>query len=392
MKIKNMKTILFSVQPCGRAALTACCLLLLLSACNNGYGPWIDPDPVENTTSSTEPMYKGHNLPRLRGVNVFDNEMRQHYLDTLASWNVNHIRWWTTFPSVNTENVNSYLGRIYTELAILNTWLPKFEAAGIYISIVLETAPGGDVSEHVVKQAAYEDAFVAAWDTIASFVAKHPNKKAVYAYDLANEPHAYDHNVTPGLLTWQQLCRKAGKAIRVKDPETAIMYPHPIGYPFDFETFDPGDLPDVIYTQHMYHPYDFTHQGIGGEAAPPPMTYPNENFNKEVLRSYMLNDIGLFAWKNNIQFQIGEFGAVRYAQGAERYVHDLIEIYEEFGFDWAFYAYSDGRQGSHMTVFGCTYLGGSADPNVPGYEGVYMPSNVHPIAKELRRWFKLNKH
>jgi aryl-phospho-beta-D-glucosidase BglC (GH1 family) len=367
-------------------------LLLVLTGCNNGYAPWVDPDPVENATSGADPMYKGHNLPRLRGVNVFDYEMRQSYLDTLASWNVNHIRWWVTFPNVNTENVNSYLGRIYTELAILNTWLLKFKDAGIYISILLETAPGGNVSGEVVKRAEYQDAFVAAWDTIAGFVARHPGKKAVYGYDLANEPHAYDFLVAPGLLAWQPLCRKAGKAIRVKDPETAIIFPNVAGNPFDFETFDPGDLPGVVYTQHMYHPYDFTHQAILGGGTPPPMTYPNENFNKEVLREYLLKDIGQFGRKNNIQFNMGEFGAVRWADGAGRYIRDVIEIFEEFGYDWAFFAYSDGHAGAHMTLFGCTYIGGGPDQSVPGHEGTYQPGNVHPIAKELRRWFKLNKH
>jgi hypothetical protein len=148
---------------------------------------------------------------------------------------------------------------------------------------------------------------------------------------------------------------------------------------FDFETYDPDDLPGVVYTDHFYEPLVYTHQGIVDNA--PPMAYPSAQWNKATLREYLIERMVNFARKNHVHFYFGELGAVRWAEGAGEYIRDVTELMEEFGFDWSFFAYSLG--GDHLTIFGCTHTG-------PQGQGVYVGRNDQ--AWSLLRWFKLNQH
>lgn len=48
--------------------------------------------------------------------------------------------------------------------------------------------------------------------------------------------------------------------------------------------------------------------------------------------------------KNNIEpFRIfvGEFGAWRNAKGADQYLEDLTQLFDEFGWSWAHYAFRE---------------------------------------------------
>ena len=57
--------------------------------------------------------------------------------------------------------------------------------------------------------------------------------------------------------------KKTAKAIRVIDPQRAIIVePAPWGGPGGLRDFAPIDVPNVVYSVHMYEPHAFTHQGF----------------------------------------------------------------------------------------------------------------------------------
>jgi aryl-phospho-beta-D-glucosidase BglC (GH1 family) len=413
--IKKMKTLLktigqrltangqrFSVH---RFPFTVYLIALAMASCNNSYAPWVDPDAIDTPAGNdnNNDIYTGHEgIPRLRGVNALSYDFFQNYLDTLTAWGINHIRWNIVSEVDNStaQNGGSFLNRIDVEIGRLDKWLPQFEERGIYVSICMMNIPGGrdgNAGNLICSNKNYQDTFVEAWEKIAEHYGRDENyagKKAVWAYELANEPGNPDGYAASGLLKWQPLCRKVGKAIREKDPNTAIIFP-PDSWSstIEFETFDPDDLPNVIYTDHMYEPHLFTHQGMSEDN--PPMTYPNDKYNKETLRAFLKTRLVNFAQKNRVHFYVGEFGAVRWAVGAADWVRDVTELLEEYDIDWAFFSFSLGNTGSHLTIFGATHWSsGPPQPVEPGEPEdppvIYMGRT--PQAWELISWFSLNQH
>lgn len=48
-----------------------------------------------------------------------------------------------------------------------------------------------------------------------------------------------------------------------------------------------------------------------------------------------------FAQRYRVHIYVGEFGAVRWAPGNERYLADLVSLFEEYGWDWSFHAFRE---------------------------------------------------
>ena len=388
-----MKTTLFKNRLRLLPTAYCYCLLLLLavSSCNDGYDPWVDPDALDNTgsTSTDVERYTGHppGVPRLRGGNVYSYDFSQALLDTLVSWNVNHLRWNMNFSDMDPTNMTVYMSRVRQECDILKRWLPQLEQHGIYISFCMEITPGGRHPETnqtlVCTEQKYEDGFVEAWSVIASELV---GQKAVWAYELSNEPQIASNLVGDGLLAWMPLCRKVSKAIRTKDPETAIIIAAAnfAGDEAEFESFDPDDVPNVIYTDHMYETGLFTHLYIWEDMEE--MSYPSGTYNKEHLRDFMEKRMNSVSKKHYMHVYIGEFGVVRWAKGADLWLRDVIEIMEELGYDWANFNFClGGETKRHLTVFSAIH-----GTNVNYME--YSEYERTPQFYEMLRWFKLNKH
>jgi len=49
-----------------------------------------------------------------------------------------------------------------------------------------------------------------------------------------------------------------------------------------------------------------------------------------------------FERKHNIPIYVGEFCAIRYLKGSDRWVKDVIDIFEDFGWGWTYQAYRAG--------------------------------------------------
>lgn len=48
-----------------------------------------------------------------------------------------------------------------------------------------------------------------------------------------------------------------------------------------------------------------------------------------------------FQLKYGARIYVGEFSAVRWAPGADRYLEDCISIFEEYGWDWSYHAFRE---------------------------------------------------
>lgn len=334
------------------------------------------------------PTFKGHDLPRLRGVmspNQFDE---QDFID-LQKWNVNLIRWQMTrnWGRANTDlDLDDYDRWINAELDDLQRAADAAHRHGIKLVVDLHWPPGGrldDMTLRMVLEKKYQDHFIALWRRIAERFRGHP---AVWCYDLINEP--VQHQPSPdGVADWLGVQLLAARAIREVDPDTAIS--------IEVDQWDsapafawlaPVDIPNIIYQVHMYWPGQFTHQGVHDKWQAPGVEYPGTpgtigkmHVDKQALRRH-LQPVREFQQQTGAHIYVGEFSAIRWAPGADRYLADCIDFFEEYGWDWSYHAYRE-------------WQGWSLEhPDGPPLQADRLPPNeTSKRAAVLLKWFAKNQ-
>lgn len=335
------------------------------------------PDP------QAPPTYKGHTLPRLRGV-MSPNVFREEDLRVLGSeWNSNLIRWQLTrnWGKPNTDrDLDEYDRWIDARLDDLEKALVACQKYGIKVAIDLHSPPGGRDEESdmtMFYDKKYQDHFVKTWEKIAR---RFKDAPALWAYDLVNEP-VCGKPTAPDMDSLATQVR-AAKAIRMIDPKTAIVIESENwDSPDAFAWLMPVDVPNVIYQVHMYVPHEYTHQGVHRSIEP--ITYPGKingkHYDKEALR-HILAPVRAFQQAYNVHIYAGEFSAIRWAPGAARYLADCIDLFEEYGWDWSYHAYRE-------------WPGWSVEhENLPANPDVHKPAATDTDRKKvLMQWFSKNQ-
>jgi len=337
--------------------------------------------PAEKPTG---PVYKGHDLPRLRGAMIGPAVTEADLRVLGGQWKANHIRWqliWGGFPHSPADKASVEVYRRWLDSALnhLDRLLPVCEELGIMVLIDLHTPPGGRNQANecrMFKEQRFQEAFVEVWEAIAR---RYRGKKAVWGYDLVNEP--VEGVVAEGLMGWHTLATATARKVRQVDPDHAIIIePGPWGGAQGLEWFEPLDVPGIVYSVHMYQPHRFTHQGIHGN--PTGISYPGKvdgkHWDKEALRRVLKPAID-YQRDCGVHIYLGEFSAIRWAPGdsARNYIRDCIEIFEEQGWDWAYHAFRewDGWSVEH----GPNRSDRSPSPTPTGREQL------------LRSWFEKNR-
>ena len=294
------------------------------------------------------PPYKGHSLDRLRGA-VIGPRVTEADLRVLGGeWKANHVRWqliWGGFPRSPADkgDLAAYDAWLEGALERLDGLLPVCRGLGLLVLIDLHTPPGGrnDANEcRLFHEKRFQDKFLEIWDRIAR---RYKGNEAVWGYDLVNEP--VEGDMGEGLMEWQELAELTAKRVRAIDPAHAIVIePAPWGSPGSLAHFAPIDVPGVVYSVHMYMPHKFTHQGVYDN--PRGLEYPGviegKRWDKERLRGALKPALD-FQRDFGVHMYIGEFSAIRWAPGesACTYLRDVIEIMEEYGWDWAYHAFRE---------------------------------------------------
>ncbi|MBL9178317.1 MAG: cellulase family glycosylhydrolase [Verrucomicrobiaceae bacterium] len=333
---------------------TAAWLVLGLEAVNGV--AWFDDVKVTVTARArtrpaqpaTGAVFKGHDLPRLRGAMISPKVTADDLQVLGGEWGANHVRWqllWGGFPHSPADkgDLAAYDAWLESALKHLDELLPVCERLGIKVVIDLHTPPGGrnDAKEcRLFHEKRFQDSFIAWWEKMA---ARYRGNKAVWGYDLVNEP--VEGFVGDGLMDWHTLADATARRVRAIDSEHAIIIePAPWGGPSALEDFEPLEVPGIVYSVHMYEPGQFTHQGVYDRETG--VTYPGDiagsHWDKERLRRALRPAIE-FQRDYGAHIYIGEFSAIRWAPGdsAERYLRDVIDIFEEQGWDWAYHAFRE---------------------------------------------------
>jgi len=296
-----------------------------------------------------QPIFTGHSVPRLRGAMINPDSLTQADLHTLAiDWGANLVRWqlvrWNTPDEQN--SFEAYDEWLDERLQKLDQGIAWAKSMGVMVVVDLHSPPGGEflsagyqgASGGIFNNPAAQAKLVDVWRKIA---ARYKGEKQIWAFELMNEP--VDDDTAEGCDDWQTLALRAGEAIRKIDPDRTLIVDAPAdGAPEGFVGFRPVPLARVVYTFHMYIPYDFTYQHPGAAGAP--LKYPGiiggRIWDKIDLQKAMLPAIE-FCRRYRVQMYVGEFSAIRWAPGGENYLADLISIFEANHWDWSYHAFRE---------------------------------------------------
>jgi hypothetical protein len=325
-----------------------------------------------------------NNVTVLRGTMINPNVTEDHFR-VLRSWNANHIRWqlrWGGFPHgpADTANATEYEAWLETALEHVDSLLPVCRELGIKILLDLQTPPGGrDQNDKwpLFYSKTFQDTFLIVWEKMAN---RYKNETQIMGYDLMNEPD--DRDLVPGLMNWRDLAIEAVQRIRPIDTLHPIFVEaSPVSGPTTLPKFEPLPFDNIMYSFHMYEPYQFIYQNVYTNDTP--IYYPGivagKMWNKEQLRALLQPNVD---WQkaHNVSIHIGEFSAIRWAPGNStcNWLNDVIELFEEFGWNWDYHAFREW-QGWDVEMIG--------DKNHPQHSPV--PTDRQLL---LMEWFKKNQH
>lgn len=309
------------------------------------------PRPMPATRPVADgPPYRGHDLPRLRGAMV-SPDIDDAGLRVLGrEWNANLIRFQLIRHGKPGQPgpLHDYDQWLEGELKKLDAAAESCRRYGMFIVVDLHSPPGGKAttswyigSDHMLfTDRACQDRFVDVWRRIAL---RYRDNPVIWGYDLANEP--VETLVEEDCDDWHGLATRAARAIREIDSRRAIIVePADWGGPGAIVNFQPIDVPNVVYSVHMYLPFHFTHQGIHG--IDKPSVYPGVIDGRMWDRAALeeaLRPVVDFQKRYGVHIYIGEFSAIRWApdNSAYRYLKDVIDIFEQHGWDWSYHAFRE---------------------------------------------------
>jgi len=162
------------------------------------------------------------------------------------------------------------------------------------------------------------------------------------AYDIMSEPVMIVAGKSFKPPQWQQFQLQIINTLRTYDPSRwVVVKPGPWGLPASYENLGAIARPRLIYSVHMYDPHRFTHQGIKHYPFGP--KYPgyigSRMWDARTLEMD-LTPVIRFQQKYKVPVYVGEFSAARWAPGADTYIKNLVTIFNDHGWGWAYFAYS----------------------------------------------------
>ena len=315
----------------------------------------------------------------LRGFMLPARDVTEQDMDDLATWRANLLRFQIRSEghALGVEDADQdleeYAAWVDSRLDNLESVLRWAAERGMKVAVDLHSPPGGKHTIDGVRtmnmffEERFADAFVETWRCIARRFRGHP---AIYGYDLVNEP---EHRMPVPFSYWE-LQRRAAEAIRAIDPDTAIIVESNLSDNAEaYRYLSPLAMDNVIYQVHLYKPYEYTHQGVGGNPlsdSSGPFSYPSASrgWTHELIRE-VLAPVLAFQQKHRCRIFVGEFSAAAWAPGADLWLRDCIDIFEECGWDWTYLSF----RGSG--IFSIEH-----EPIEPGRAGDYnfLPSIDNP--------------
>ena len=266
-------------------------------------------------------------------------------------------------------NADDFTGIEPADLKKLKQVLDTAQKHGVKIVLTMFSLPGARYRQlndykfdyRLWTDEKFQKQALAFWQELARQLKDHP---AVVAYNPLNEPHparkdGFENGNTEGFEEWlgknrgtaadlNRFNRRVVEAIRQVDSQTPILldcwfHAGPEGFQYLKPVKDDG----ILYSFHFYTPWNYTTYRVNKER----FSYPNampvgwssetEKWTSADLRRH-IQPVIEWAKRYNIlpeAIVVGEFGCDRRVGGAREYLSDLITIFNERHWHWAFYSY-----------------------------------------------------
>lgn len=311
-----------------------------------------------------------------KGTNYFNALPSRAWFESAAAANIKFVRltfekWKGAERDFLIGNADEYKGIVESDYQKLISVLNIADSLKIKIVLTPISLPGarwvqnnnGIKDGRLWKDEKYQNQTCEFWGDLAQRLKNHP---AIVGYNIQNEPHPEIYFGNPSfwkneLNNWYQTVKgtpadlnlfysKVISAIRKVDAQTPIIIESGLyATPWAFTYLEKINDPNIIYSFHMYEPYHFTTQKINNGQYQYPGEIPIEEngtvfgLNKNSLKEF-LNPVVDWSKKHNVpasRIWVGEFGCSRKTMGAEKYLSDLIEIFNENQWHWSFYSFRE---------------------------------------------------
>ena len=311
-----------------------------------------------------------------KGANYFNDMPSEKWFEEAQKNNITLVRmtydkWQTKEMDFLIGNADEYKGLIQEDLDFLIEQLDLADKYGIKIILVPLTVPGARWSQNnnqkidgrLWQDFKYHEQTAQFWYDLAKTLKDHP---AIIGYNIINEPfpekfYGKQTHWTGDFLTWYSSVKDTAgdlnlfyktviNKIRTVDKKTTIvLYSGLHATPWAIGYLSKQECDNILYSFHMYEPYDFTTQKINnGQFSYNGEVFINDLKETEYLdKAYLvefLSRINTWSKKNNIdsnRILVGEFGISREVVGAEHYMKDLIRIFNENSWHWLFYSFQE---------------------------------------------------
>lgn len=221
---------------------------------------------------------------------------------------------------------------------------------GVQIVLDLHRPPGGGEGENgrLWFDQNLQDIYIRVVEEFSRFA---NGKDWIIGFDILNEPSppalykASYNEIRGGLQDWWRLANLAIERVRSAGIDLPLVVEvHDYAKAFRFRNWDKFPDDHVVYSFHMYWPFELTHQGVRAYKADGSIRYPGVYsgavVNRDALAKHVL-PVKDFARKHQVPIFVGEFGINDRADAMDRaaYIKDLTEIFRQERWSTAFHAY-----------------------------------------------------
>ncbi len=266
------------------------------------------------------------------------------------------------------------------DYTLLKNVLDQAADSGVSVVITVLSLPGSRWKQNnnenddlrLWQQENYKKQAISFWKELAVVLKNH---SAVVGYNILNEPHpevvngcgdyremdfeGWYSSVKGSLEDLNLFYHDVIQAIREVDTTTPIIVDTSMyATPWAIQYMTPFADENVLYSFHMYEPYQYTTGSInrGRFTYPGPVPlYLNDSEKsngstvplvvwdkKEIERFFQ----PVVEWQRYHQIPssrivVGEFGCDRMAKGAHQYLSDLIDFFNRQSWHWAFYSFRE---------------------------------------------------
>ena len=322
------------------------------------------------------PKIEFWNQPR-KGANFFNQSPQRGRFEAGRKLGLQFVRlapdkWTSTDRDFLIGNADKYEAINEKDFDRLKQVLDDAEQIGVKVVLTMLSLPGarwkqnnhGQDDPRLWQHEQYQQQAINFWQELARRLKDHP---AVVAYDPLNEPHparallniddvasvdfsAWFQSATGTVADLNRFNRRMVVAIRQVDPATpVVLETYAYSSADGFRFLAPSADDTVLYSFHFYEPWNYTTKRINNGR----FTYPDqmptgwsgtvEKWTPDHLQQIVQPVVD---WSERYDIPtnrilVGEFGCNREVAGAQSYLADLVQTFNQQQWHWASYAYRE---------------------------------------------------